>query len=146
MQIRKINEVEIQDLFEISKQQFGEESWTYSEYKSCFFDKNYVFFGFFCDEILVSYAVANESLDDVNILSIATKNDSKKQGYATSLLEFMKNYALKQEKTLSLEVKENNKVAINLYQKLGLKEVLRRKNYYKDGQTAVIMFFTVAKN
>ena len=146
MQIRKINEVELNDLFTISKQQFGEESWTYKQFNTSFFDKNYEFFGVFCDEILVSYVVANESLDDVNILSIATKNDSKKQGYATSLLEFMKNYATKKEKTLSLEVKEKNIIAINLYQKLGLKEICRRKNYYKDGQTAIIMFFGVAKN
>ena len=39
-----------------------------------------------------------------------------------------------------LEVKENNKTAIKLYQKFGFKTESIREKYYSDGQNALVMF------
>ncbi len=85
--------------------------------------------------------MALESLDDVNILSIATKEKYKNKGFASALLEHLKKYSKLNNKTLSLEVKSKNHVAINLYTKLGFKIVSSRLNYYKDKDTAIIMFY-----
>ena len=53
--------------------------------------------------------------------------------------EMFKDCREKELKTLFLEVRESNYPAINLYEKSGFKEVSRRKNYYKDGETAIVM-------
>ena len=140
MEIRKIRPYHIDELFEISKQEFKEESWTYDQLLSSIGDDNYICAGLFDEGHLVCYVIAIQSLDDINILSVATKNEYKRQGHATRLLKWYKNLAENVEKTLSLEVKENNEVAKSLYSKLGFKEVSQRKNYYKDGKTAIVMF------
>ncbi len=145
MQIRKINKFELTELFDISKSAFDGESWTYSQFESAFCDENYIFLGAY-DLDLCSFVVANESIDDVNILSIATKQNKMRCGYAKALIEYLTNYAKDNKKTLSLEVKENNQKAISLYKKMGFYEVCKRKNYYRDGQTAIVMFSSVAKN
>ena len=72
---------------------------------------------------------------------LATSENNKNNGYAKSLIEYLQSYVKKQSKTLSLEVKENNLSAINLYTKLEFKVVYVRKHYYKDGQNAIIMFY-----
>jgi len=46
------------------------------------------------------------------------------------------------DKTVFLEVRENNFSAISLYKKIGFKEINIRKNYYKDtGENALIMSY-----
>ena len=140
MEIRKIKPMHIDDLFNLSQEQFKAESWTKNQFDECIVDDNYICAGLFDQGKLVCYVVAIQSLDDINILSIATKNEYQKQGHATRLVTWYKNLASQVEKTLSLEVKSKNIVAINLYQKLGFKQVHTRKKYYKDGDDAIIMF------
>ena len=41
--------------------------------------------------------------------------------------------------SLTLEVRESNVKAINLYKKFGLKEVAVRKAYYNNGENALLM-------
>ena len=140
MEIRKIKPMHIDDLIKLSQEQFKDESWTKNQFNECITDDNYICAGIFNQGELVCYVVAIQSLDDINILSIATKQEYKKQGHATRIITWYKNLALQVEKTLSLEVKSKNSIAINLYQKLGFKQVHTRKKYYKDGDDAIIMF------
>ena len=44
-----------------------------------------------------------------------------------------------QSEFLSLEVRESNQAALKLYEKLGLIPVNVSKNYYPDGENAVVM-------
>ena len=141
MQIKKISKNDLDQLVNISLEQFKNESWSKEQYSEAYNDNNYVFFGCFDNEKLLSFLVANESTDDVNILMLATSENNKNNGYAKSLIEYLQSYVKKQSKTLSLEVKENNSPAINLYTKLEFKVVYVRKHYYKDGQNAIIMFY-----
>lgn len=141
MQIKKISKKDLDQLVNISLEQFKNESWSNEQYTEAYNDNNYVFLGCFDNEKLLSFLVANESTDDVNILMLATSENNKNNGYAKSLIEYLQSYVKKQSKTLSLEVKENNLSAINLYTKLEFKVVYVRKHYYKDGQNAIIMFY-----
>lgn len=141
MQIKKISKKDLDQLVNISLEQFKNESWSNEQYTEADNDNNYVFLGCFDNEKLLSFLVANESTDDVNILMLATSENNKNNGYAKSLIEYLQSYVKKQSKTLSLEVKENNLSAINLYTKLEFKVVYVRKHYYKDGQNAIIMFY-----
>lgn len=141
MQIKKISKNDLDQLVNISLEQFKNESWSKEQYSEAYNDNNYVFFGCFDNEKLLSFLVANESTDDVNVLMLATSENNKNNGYAKSLIKYLQSYVKKQSKTLSLEVKENNSPAINLYTKLEFKVVYVRKHYYKDGQNAIIMFY-----
>ena len=141
MQIKKISKNDLDQLVNISLEQFKNESWSNEQYSEAYNDNNYVFLGCFDNEKLLSFLVANESTDDVNILMLATSENNKNNGYAKSLIEYLQSYVKKQSKTLSLEVKKNNLPAINLYTKLEFKVVYVRKHYYKDGQNAIIMFY-----
>lgn len=140
MEIRKIKPNHCELVYNISSTQFKDESWTQDQFLQSISDDNYICAGLFDNGELFSYVIAIQSLDDINILSIATKEEYKHNGYATRLIKWYKNLAQVVEKTLSLEVKSKNTNAINLYQNLGFKKVHERKNYYKDGDTALIMF------
>ena len=141
MKIRKINVSNLNQIVEISNQQFGEESWTSEQFKDALQSKNYDCYAIMQDNILVSYCLVLDSVDDLNILSIATHNNYKNKGYATMLIEYVINQGNNENKTISLEVKQKNLIALNLYQKLNFKIVANRKNYYKDGDTACVMFY-----
>ena len=140
MLIRKIKPVHLKEVYEISTQQFGSESWTMEQFRDSIQDDNYICVALLYRAKVVSYVIAIQTLDDINILSVATKEEFKKQGLATQLINWYKELSLAVEKTLSLEVKSQNTPALNLYTKLGFCEVSKRKNYYKDGDTAIVMF------
>lgn len=141
MKIRKINISFLNQVLEISKQQFGQESWTEQQFNDALTNNNYNCYGIVFENKLVSYCLVLESVDDLNILSVATHSDYKNNGHATRLIEYVINQGKTVNKTISLEVKETNQIAINLYTKLNFKVITKRKNYYKDGNTACIMFY-----
>lgn len=141
VQIKRINQNDLITLQTISFEQFKTESWSKEQYSQAFFDANYIFLGCYDCKKLLSFVVANENLDDVNILMLATSESNKHKGCAKKLVENLQKYVKDKNKTLSLEVKENNLPAITLYTKLNFKIVYVRKHYYKDGQNAIIMFY-----
>ena len=142
MQITTINQNNIDSVYQISLAEFAQESWTHSQFLDAINNNNYLCLCA-CEDCVYSYCLALNSLDDINILSIATANEHKNKGYAKMLIEYIKNFATSQNKTVSLEVKETNTKALSLYQKMGFKVVSKRANYYKDGTTALIMFFNL---
>lgn len=139
MQIKKLDKSYINELQKIYIEQFGAESWTYEQILSAFNNQAVSFFGVFVDEKLVSFASILTSVDDINLLDIATLEEYKNKGYAKALLKYL--ISLKKlEQTFSLEVKSKNKPAINLYESFGFKTLHVRKKYYKDGDDALCMF------
>ena len=77
---------------------------------------------------------------DAQITNIVVKKDSRKNGIGSLLLERLIEIAknAKQE-VLRLEINENNKPAINLYNKYGFEQVGLRKKYYNGRDNAVLM-------
>lgn len=125
---------ELSEIIEISKQQFGSESWTAEQFESSFNNKNSIFIVAKQNEKVVSFLVANDVVDSINLLLIATENSFKRRGYAKKLIETL----LAKGKKVWLEVKETNIQAIALYESLDFKFLYERKKYYKDGQNALI--------
>ena len=82
----------------------------------------------------VSYTVV---LDEVEIMNIVTREDSRNQGIASSLLSYIIRKI--DYNKINLEVNENNKTALNLYRKFGFKNVGQRKNYYNGKEDALLM-------
>lgn len=77
--------------------------------------------------------------DDVEITNIVTKKSERKKGIGKLLLDKLIQIAFSLKKCISLEVNEENEVAINLYKKAGFKEVGIRKKYYNGTNNAIIM-------
>lgn len=69
--------------------------------------------------------------DRIEIDYIIVDSEYRGLGIATNLLKYLEN-KYKNIDNITLEVRESNKQAINFYLKNGFKEVIKRKNYYKD--------------
>ena len=77
------------------------------------------------------------------IMQVAVAKDCRKNGIATQLLSQMEKSFPKEiddlVETITLEVRESNEAAKNLYLKDGYKIVVVKANYYKDGENAIYM-------
>ena len=69
--------------------------------------------------------------DRIEIDYIIVDSEYRGLGIATNLLKYLEN-KYKNIDNITLEVRESNKPAIKFYLKNGFKEVIKRKNYYKD--------------
>ena len=92
------------------------------------------------DEIIFGYMIYYVQAEGVSLLNIALHPDVKGLGYAKKLMRTMINEAVRDEiPRVSLEVRASNAPAIRLYLSLGFKTLHERKNFYQNGETALIM-------
>ena len=92
------------------------------------------------DNEIVCFGGIKIILDEANIMDIVTRKDKRNQGFAKFVLNELINISKEQNcASITLEVRENNMPAIHLYELFDFKEVGRRKKYYKDGDTAILM-------
>ncbi len=76
--------------------------------------------------------LCSEIADEMEILTLCTHPDSRRQGVADAFLNVLKTYASERGVTrIFLEVSGLNTAAQKLYAKHGFSEIGRRKNYYK---------------
>jgi len=87
-----------------------------------------------------SYVIWQKAGNECELLSVATKEDLRRKGFAKKLMEYSQNELKKLRiDKFYLEVRESNSAAISFYQKLGYEKISERKNYYEDTETAVVM-------
>lgn len=94
----------------------------------------------FRGDTLVGYCGIQAVAGEGSITNVAVHPDYRKQGIASALLE--KIIGLSQDKQLdfiTLEVRESNINAINLYTKFGFELAGKRKNYYSDNHEAALL-------
>jgi ribosomal-protein-alanine N-acetyltransferase len=74
------------------------------------------------------------------ILNFYVVPERQRQGLGSLLMDFILNYLqTHQINTLTLEVRKSNECAQNMYKHYGFAEVSIRKNYYVDGEDALLM-------
>lgn len=80
-------------------------------------------------------------LDEAHIASLAVHPDYRGQGIAQELIiRSLKAIQLRGAVSATLEVRENNKAALQLYHNMGFEVVGRRLRYYRDNnEDAIIM-------
>ena len=89
---------------------------------------------------VVGYAGLWQPDDEGHVTNIVTKKDKRGNNIGTLMLEEIINIAKnKNMKSITLEVNDNNNIAINLYKKYGFKEVGIRPKYYNNTDDAIIM-------
>lgn len=79
------------------------------------------------DEI-IAYLYYSEIYERIEINNIEVKSDFRNKGIGTKLLKKLTETV---EKSISLEVRENNYPAIRLYKKFNFSERAIRKGYYQ---------------
>ena len=87
-----------------------------------------------------AFAIWQAAGDECELLSIAVDIAKRGRGYAKLLMEHChKELRVQGIKSFFLEVKESNIAAISLYKKLGYEKIAERKEYYGNGEKAVVM-------
>ncbi|MBW3608361.1 MAG: ribosomal protein S18-alanine N-acetyltransferase [Actinobacteria bacterium] len=78
-----------------------------------------------------------------HIMNVAVDPDRRRQGIASALLNDLLRRIDGKGARFTLEVRESNAAAIELYERFGFRAAGRRKRYYQDnGEDAVIMWRT----
>jgi len=92
-------------------------------------------------ELVLGYIIFWMVKEEVHILNLATHPSFRRLGIAHSLLLFSLDFSYRKGGILYLlEVRERNRTALNLYQKVGFASWGIRRRYYADtGEDAVIM-------
>lgn len=87
---------------------------------------------------LVAYLCYQQILDECHILNVAVHPDRRRRSIAEQLVTHLiqGNPAIRD---CFLEVRENNRPAIGLYEKLGFRVIGRRLRYYRNGEHALVM-------
>lgn len=91
----------------------------------------YCFFGYTIDDKVIAYGSLFIVADEAQINNIAVLPSFRKKGIATKILNEIINYSKKCKcSVITLEVRESNTNAIQLYQKSGFVTLRARKKYY----------------
>lgn len=116
--------------------------WTVSVFKQELQNEHSEYFVCLQDEKIVGFAGIWTAIDDIHITNIVTKKTCRNQGIGTKLLEHLIKIAKQKNlPSLTLEVNENNKSAISIYEKHHFQKIGQRKNYYKQNENAIIMTY-----
>lgn len=137
MQIMRLSDIEeIKNTLQTDFDDF----WNFEIFKEELVNNNSSYLVLRYNNEIVCFGGVKIILDEANVMDIVTKKDKRNQGFAKLLLNELINVSKEKNCTsITLEVRENNLPAIQLYQLFCFKEVGRRKNYYKNGDTAILM-------
>lgn len=93
--------------------------------------------GYYIDDNIIGFLDYSLIYDKIEINYIFVDEKYRKNGIASKLFNYLfQKYS--SIKNITLEVKKDNYIAINLYHKLGFIDVAIRKNYY-NGIDGILM-------
>ena len=138
-----------QGVFELTKQDVDlitelyrtdfADGWSKEQLLSAFNTDRFLAIGAF-DGQLIGVITLSVSFEDADLEGIVVKSEFRKGGVASKLFSLAQK-TLKERgvNRLLLEVREGNIPAISFYNKQGFNKVSIRKNYYSDGENALVM-------
>ncbi|MEO0094218.1 MAG: ribosomal protein S18-alanine N-acetyltransferase [candidate division WOR-3 bacterium] len=89
---------------------------------------------------LVGYLIAWKINNELHLANIAVHPNERRKGIGSQLLKTILEIGKELRcKNIFLEVRESNIVAQNFYRKFGFVHILTQKNYYHDGEDALIL-------
>ena len=138
----EINTMTLSDLEEIKDilQNEFDDFWNFEIFKEELVNTNSNYLLLRYENKIVCFGGIKIILDEANIMDIVTKKNERNKGFAKILLNELINLSKQKNCTsITLEVRENNLPAIHLYKSFNFKEVGKRKKYYKNGDTAILM-------
>ena len=116
------------------------DGWTKNMLLSAFDGGRFIAIGAFDGRTLIGAITCSVTMDDADIEGVVTDKKYRRKGVASALIEQAQSELLiKGVKRILLEVRESNIPAIGAYEKQGFIRLSVRKNYYGDGENAVVM-------
>ncbi len=98
-----------------------------------------------CPSRLCGYVICARYGLDWHIMNVAVDPDRRREGIASALLAELYERAEGSQARFTLEVRESNQGAIDLYERDGFAIAGKRRRYYQDnGEDALIMWRTPA--
>lgn len=142
----EIMTMRLSDLEEIKTtlQEDFDDFWNYEIFKGELTNNNSNYLVLRYDNEIVCFGGFQKILDTADIMNIVTKKSKRNMGFARLILNELINIAKEENlKSITLEVNENNKPAIHLYELFGFKQVGLRKKYYKGTDNAILMTLNI---
>ena len=101
---------------------------------------SYFFVAYLADE-LIGYSGYWLLVDVAHVTTVTVSNEQRGNGLGREQMRHLIQSATEVgAKTMTLEVRESNATAINLYNGFGFKQIGRRRGYYsKSGEDALVM-------
>ena len=116
------------------------DGWTKNMLLSAFDGGRFIAIGAFDGRTVIGAITCSFTMDDADIEGVVTDKKYRRKGVASALIEQAQSELLiKGVKRILLEVRESNIPAIGAYEKQGFIRLSVRKNYYGDGENAVVM-------
>ena len=139
IEIRIMNLQDLNKIKEILQIDF-DDFWNFEILKEELVNNNSKYLVLLYNSEIVCFGGIKIILDEANLMNIVTKKQMRGNGFAYFILKELINTSQKEHCfSITLEVNENNLPAINLYKKFNFLEVGKRKNYYQNGDTAILM-------
>lgn len=89
---------------------------------------------------LIGFLIYRKIGGDFEIIQLALNKEYQRQGLASMMIDYMIQDAQSSHiEFIYLEVEIDNLPALNLYKKYGFEAIHQRKNYYGQGQDAIVM-------
>lgn len=127
------------DIIKLELKKF-DEFWNTDILTDEFNNENSEYFVMVDENNILGFAGLWFNIDEAHVMNIAVKSEFRRNSYGTRLLEFLINIAKnKNRKCITLEVREDNFPAINLYKKMNFTKEGIRKRYYDNCFDAIIM-------
>ena len=127
-----------QDVFSLLNWSIPNFNWSEKKYQE--YLKKQTIYGWFVDEVLKSFIVADGVDPEIEILLLATDPNFRRKGYGLSILKHFVYWCQKENKEhIFLEVEEGNIAAIKLYSTLGFISYNRRIGYYGPNRNALLL-------
>lgn len=102
-------------------------------------NSNMEFYFVYEEKDILGYISTVYSGEQVEILNICVDKNNQNKKIGTKLLSYIINYFYDlKTRSFILDVRNNNLRAIHLYEKFGFKQIHTRKNYYSNGDDALI--------
>lgn len=114
-------------------------AWTYEQLEHSLRLENVLCYVAKNDEKVLGFVLIEETPYDFDILEIVVDQELRGRGIGTMLMKKVLDYAkLTHKEKATLEVASDNISAISFYEKFGFSQISVRKNYYKNGNDALI--------
>lgn len=138
IKIEKMNLNHLNELQEILISDF-DDFWSFSTLKEEVENENSSYIIGKINNEIIGFAGLKKIFDHADIMNIVIKKTYRNQGIGTLLLENLILLAKDLNiSTLFLEVNEQNKPAIHLYEKLGFEKLGVRKKYYNNNNGIIM--------
>ncbi|MCM1306285.1 MAG: ribosomal protein S18-alanine N-acetyltransferase [Bacteroides sp.] len=146
MTFERLKSEHLPQMAEIEKEAF-DEPWTVGMFLPELEDPNAYYMVGVLDGEVICYGGFHKVLDEGQIANIAVRSDMRGQGLGRLLMQNLLELAKREGvKRITLEVKDTNERAVNLYKSLGFTVEGVRKRYYAYRYDALVMWLTIGED